>query len=70
MTTAMRYPLTVAFQGGRVRHAARSRSDKFQSVDTMFDKRDVPWTDGTGLRWCRRCLNLMDREDPRGRDAN
>lgn len=50
----LRYPLTVALPGGRVRHAARVIGDG-PAVVTLCRKRGTPTGDGHDLPYCAAC---------------
>lgn len=51
-----RYPLTVAFPGGHVKHSARLIGDG-PTVTTLCRKRGTPAGDGGDLSYCRACAN-------------
>lgn len=61
---SLRYPLTVALPGGRVRHAARLAGDG-PAVTTLCRKRGTPTGDGSGLPWCSACASRPNPQDQR-----
>jgi hypothetical protein len=59
---AAKYPLTVVFEGGRVKHSAREHNGR---LITLCGKRGIPVEDPPALSWCSKCANKPNPIDQR-----